>query len=351
MPKLKDVAALAGVSSATASRVLTGSSYVSPDVRERVLHAIEQLNYRPDQIARSLRRRRTQLIGLVVSTIENVFFTEVARAAEHAAHQRGYNLIVCNTDESLERERAYLNILDEQLVAGIILAPAPGSGPHRAEVAEKVPMVLINRRLDEIDCCSIVADDETVAYQCVEYLAGQGRRRIAAITGLPGISTTRVRLSGYRRGLENAGFDRDPALELGGGATLEGGYQAARQLMALPAPPDALFVFNNVMTQGVVIALQDLGLCWPDQVDIAGFGAFDVARLYRPPVTLIAQPTREMGELAVQRVIDQVEGRQHDGPKATVLPNRLVPREEWLQAGRAQLVPVDGPLDSTITAT
>jgi len=301
-------------------------------VRERVLQAIDELQYRPDQVARSLRRRRTSLLGLVVSTIENVFFTEVARAAEHAAHKRGYNLIVCNTEESLEHERAYLNILDEQLVAGIILAPAPGSAPHRVEAARKVPIVLINRRLDELDCCSIVADDEAIAYQCVGHLVSEGRRRIAAITGLSGISTTQVRLAGYHQALADAGLDSDPALEVSGGATLDGGYLATRKLMARPTPPDALFVFNNVMTQGAVTALQDLGLRWPDQMDVTGFGAFATARLYRPPLTLIAQPARAMGEQAVQLLIDQVEGKMQDGPKSVVLPNRLVRREEWLRA-------------------
>ena len=332
MSTLKDVASYAGVSPATASRVLTGSLPVSDEVRERVLTAVRQLNYRPDQIARSLRRRRTNVIGLIVSTIENVFFTEVARAAERAARERGYNLIVCNTDENPEREAAYLTILNEQLIAGVVLAPAPGEANHLSSFVEsKLSMVLINRSLQHVPRSSITCDDREAAFQCVTHLIGEGRRRVAAITGLGGISTTRERLEGYRHALTSAGLPLDPELEVSGKAHIEGGYRAAYHLMQRPDPPDALFVFNNVMIQGAIMALQDLGLHWPEDVDISGFGAFTTARLYRPPLTLIAQPAPEMGRRAVEVLLNQVEGRAADYPQQIVLQNELRPRDTWLR--------------------
>ena len=255
---------------------------------------------------------------------------EVARAAEQAALERGYNLIVCNTDESLEREQAYLSILNEQLVAGIILAPAPGERPPQARRTQNdVPMVMVNRRLDGLQCTSITADDEEATFQCVSHLIGEGRRRIAAITGLPGISTTETRLKGYQRALAEHGLALDPGLEVAGHATLEGGYQATMHLMQGADAPDALFVFNNVMTQGAVMALQDLGLRWPNEVDIAGFGAYATARLYRPPLTLIAQPTFEMGQQAVELLLARVEGRTDGQPKMVQLRNRVILRDEW----------------------
>jgi DNA-binding LacI/PurR family transcriptional regulator len=328
---IRDVARRAGVSISTVSRVQTGHPHVSEETQQRVLQAIEDLNYRPDQVARSLRRRRANLIGLIVSTIQNIFFTEVAHAAEQAAHQRGYNLIVCNTDENPEQEKTYLEILDQQLVAGVILAPAPGEGqylPHFLEAG--LAMILINRRQAHLPCSSITSDDEEAAFQCASHLIHEGRRWIAAITGLADVFTTRERLHGYRRALTTAGLSLDPSLEITGHAHLEGGYKAAYQLMQRDDPPDTLFAFNNVMTQGVIMALQDLRLHWPDQVDVAGFGAFKTARLYRPPLTLIDQPAREMGERAVEMLIDQIEGRASDQPKDVVLHNRLIPRESWL---------------------
>lgn len=329
-PTIKDVAEQAGVSIATASRALTGHPNVSARARELVIQAATSLGYQPDQIARSLRRRRTNLIGLVVSTIENVFFTEVARAAEQTAHRYGYNLIVCNTEENPAQEEAYVSLLDRQLVAGVILAPAPGTATHLLPfVKSRLPIVLINRRLTHLPFPSITCNDAEASRQCVEHLIKDGRRRIAAITGLEQVSTTQERLAGYRQALTAAGLVQGPDLEFCGEATLEGGYRVAYQLLQRSDRPDALFVFNNVMTQGVVMAAQDLGLRWPDDIDIAGFGAFQAARLYRPPLTLVQQPTHAMGERAVQLLIDQVEERgvtQAD----VVLSNTCIPRAEWV---------------------
>lgn len=326
---IKDVAQRAGVSVATASRALTGHPNVSAKARAVVLQAASALGYQPDQVARSLRRRRTNMIGLVVSTIENVFFTEVARAAEQTAHQLGYNLIVCNTDENPAQENIYLSLLDRQLVAGIILAPAPGAAEHlHPFVQSGLPIVLINRRLQHLPLPSVTCDDTEASRQCVSQLIQEGRKRIAAITGLDHISTTEDRLDGYRLALHDAGLPVDPTLERSGQATFEGGYRAMYELLQRDHRPDAVFVFNNVMTQGAVMATQDVGLHWPDDIDIAGFGAFQAARLYRPPLTLIEQPARTMGERAVMVLIDQVEQRRAD-QSHIVLPNRCILRAEW----------------------
>jgi LacI family transcriptional regulator len=193
-----------------------------------------------------------------------------------------------------------------------------------------LPLVLINRRLDHLPCSSVTSNDREAAYACVSPLIGEGRRRIAAVTGLPGIYTTQERLAGYHLALEAAGLEVDPALEVSGHAHLEGGYQVALTLMQRPNPPDALFVFNNFMTQGVVIALQDLGVRWPDRIDVAGFGAFKTARLYRPPLTLIDQPAYKIGERAVEMLIDKIEGQTEAPPEVVVLQNRLITRETWL---------------------
>jgi LacI family transcriptional regulator len=327
---IKDVALRAGVSIATASRALTGHPSVSAQARESVLAAAAALDYSPDQVARSMRRRRTNLIGLIVSTIENVFFTEVARAAEQTAHRRGYNLLVCNTDESPAQEEIYLSLLDRQLVAGIILAPAPGAAAHLQPFIERrLPIVLINRHFADLPLPSITCNDAESSSACIRQLIGEGRR-IAAITGIPGISTTQERLDGYHHALREAGIVPDRSIEIAGGATLDGGYRAMHALLQRDDRPDAVFVFNNIMTQGAVMAVQDLGLRWPDDIDIAGFGAFQVARLYRPPLTLIEQPTHAMGEQAIEMLIDQLEGREITKP-AVVLSNRLISRAAWAE--------------------
>ena len=336
MVTARDVAMHAGVSVATVSRVLMGAPHVSPEKRQKVLDAVQALDYRPDQVARSLRTRRSNLIALVVSTIENQFFTEVARAAEQAAIRHGYNLVISNTDEKLEREQEYFSILSQQLVAGVILAPAPGDVASRRYLFEPAfPVVLINRFLQGAPCPTIVADDAEAAEACVNVLIGEGRRRIGCIMGIPEASTTQRRLRGYEAALQQAGLVSPPELRVSGNATFEGGFRAAMQLMSLSEPPDAIFVHNNVMTQGAVLALQDLGLRWPDDLDLAGFGAFMQARLYQPPLTLISQPTHAMGERAVDLLVDLLEHPRPQEAETIVLPCRVVSREEWRDAHQA----------------
>lgn len=329
MSNVKDVARRAGVSVASVSRTLSGYPHVSPEVRERVLQAVEELGYRPDRIARSLRLRRSNLIGLCVSSIETVFFTEMARAAESTAHEHGYNLILCNTEEDAQQEKVYLDLLDRQLVTGVILSPAPGEARHLDSYVERgLPIILVNRRIDRLACSSITSNEEEITYECVTQLIREGRRRIAAITGFSEASTTKERLRGYRRALADAGLDPRPDLQECGWSSLKGGYEAARKLVQGAHPPDALFTFNDLMTQGSVMALQDLGLRWPDEIDVAGFGAFAVAHLYNPPLTLIDQPSHDMGSLAVKLLIEQVENGNSQLQRV-VLNNHIISRREW----------------------
>jgi DNA-binding LacI/PurR family transcriptional regulator len=215
MVTAKDVATYAGVSVATVSRVLMGAPHVTPEKRQKVLAAVQALDYRPDQVARSLRTRRSNLIALVVSTIENQFFTEVARAAEQAAIRHGYNLVISNTDEKLEREQEYFSILSQQLVAGVILAPAPGDVASRRYLFEPAfPVVLINRILQGAPCPAIVADDAEAAEACVNVLIQEGRRRIGCVTGIAEASTTQRRLRGYEAALDRAGLTSPPELRV-----------------------------------------------------------------------------------------------------------------------------------------
>lgn len=328
---IKDVADRAGASIASVSRALSGRPGVSESMRRRVLLAARELNYQPDQVARSMRRRKSNLIGLCVSTIENVFFTEIAHAAEQAALRHGYTLLTVSTDERIDREETSIAVLHQQLVAGIILAPGPGDLSARPYLqANQPPIVLINRDLGESPYTAIVANDQEAVYECVGWMIRQGRRRIGVIRGLDHISTTRERLAGYHRALTDGQVPVHPDLQVSGHATVEGGYKAACDLMVRANPPDAIFVQNNVMLTGAMLALQDMSIRWPDEVEIAGFGAFKPALLFRPPLTLIAQPTYEMAERAVSLLIDKINGRPGDQSPKIILPNKLITRDDWI---------------------
>lgn len=331
VPTIRDVANRAGASIATVSRALTGKPGVGEATRRRVLLAARELNYQPDQVARTMRRRQSNIIGLCVSTIENVFFTEIAHAAEQAAHQHGYSLLTVSTDERLDREETSIAVLRQQLVAGIILAPGPGTYAERPYLQnDHIPVVLINRDLGGSPYHAILADDESSSFECVSLMIARGHRRIGVVCGLGEISTTRERLAGYLRALTEAGLPLDPLLEVPGQATVEGGYAAVCDLMIRSQPPDAIFVQNNVMLTGALLALQDLGIRWPTDIDICGFGAFTNALLHQPPLTLVAQPTYAMAEQAVSMVIEQINGRSVEPGSRAILSNEIITREDWI---------------------
>jgi LacI family transcriptional regulator len=206
--------------------------------------------------------------------------------------------------------------------------------------------VLINREPDDTPFRSVRADDESAAFACVRWLIDQGRTRIAVIAGLPNISTSRDRLAGYRRALASAGLVEDPEFVAPGHASTEGGHDAARVLMLRASPPDAIFVHNNVMLSGATLALQDLGIRWPGQIDIAGSGAFSEARLYAPPLTVVAQPAYEMGRVAIELLVDRIRRRASEAPAKVVLRNQLVTREDWVRQQSERRVGVKKSLAS-----
>jgi DNA-binding LacI/PurR family transcriptional regulator len=328
---IKDVADRAGASIASVSRALSGGPGVSEDMRRRVMLAARELNYRPDQVARSMRRRKSNLIGLCVTSIENRFFSEVAHAAEQAALHHGYSLLTVSTDERIDREAASVAVLQQQLVAGIILAPAPGdAAAHAFLQSYQSPIVLIDRDLEDSPYHAVVANDQEAVRECVGWMIDQGRRRIGVIRGLDDLTATRDRLEGYYQALTDAELQIHPELVLPGYSTVEGGYKATYDLMVRANPPDGIFVHNNVMLTGALLALQDMGIRWPTEVEVTGFGAFKTALLYQPPLTLIAQPTYEMAERAMSLLIDNINGRQGERSRKVVLQNRLITRDDWV---------------------
>ena len=329
MTSMQDVARTAGVSVATVSRTLAGSDQVTPLTQHRVWDAVRRLDYHPDEVARSLRRRQSTLVGLVVSSIENRFFTEVAHAAEQAAHEHGLNLVVCNTDEDPEQERDYLKVLDQQLVAGVILAPAPGTELHLAEYVDRhVPIVLVNRRLDNLPMQSITSNDEEAAQECVEYLIGEGKQSIAAIMGLPTTFTTQQRLNGYRRALETAGLNQHgPRSGRAGDAEWRLHRCERPALQSQSARRN--FCLQQSHGPGRNNRRPGTGPARPEQIDVAGFGATAFGRICHPRLTLVKQPTREMGQKAVELLLEQMSGEPD--PQHIVLKNRLIQRDDWSQ--------------------
>ncbi|MBS2539500.1 LacI family DNA-binding transcriptional regulator [Catenulispora sp. NF23] len=304
---IRDVAAVAEVSPATVSRVLNADERVAPELRERVLAAVERLGYRPNSQARSLRTQATRVIGLIISDIQNPFFTSLVRGVEDAAQASGYSVVLANSDEDLGKEQQYLRVAAAEQMAGVILSPASSSRTRIGElVHEEIPVVTIDRRI-AADVDSVAVDNVAGARQAVEHLLQTGARRVGVIAGPEDVSTAADRLEGYRAALRAAGLAVDPELIVRGDFRIDGGHRAAARLLDRPDRPDALFAANNLMLIGTLDAMAERGLTAPADLLLAGFDEMSWAG-FAPPLTLVEQPTYEIGRLATQMLLRRIAG-------------------------------------------
>ena len=302
VPKIGDVAAAAGVSPATVSRVMNGSGTVSPDRAAAVLEAAQRLGYTPSGPARALRQQRARVWAAIIADIENPFFTEMVRGIADVASTEGHRLVLCNTDEDIDKEAAYLGVALAEQMAGVVIALASADSDLRPLLDRRVPVVAVDRRPthyeDALD--SVVVDNALGARQATEHLIAGGAARIACITGPARATTAQERLTGYQQGLAGAGRRSVAALVRHADFRAEGGYAAARGLLAAKDRPDALFVANNLMTLGALRAARDVGLRVPDDLLLVGFDDAPWTTLMDPQLTVVAQPTYEMGRQAAR---------------------------------------------------
>lgn len=336
-PTIKQVAALAGVSIKTVSRVINEAGYVSEDTRRRVTRAIERLNYRPNALARGLVTRRSRTIGLVIADIINPFFPPLVRAVEDAAAAKGYNVILCDTDEDATRERAVTSVLLEKQVDGLILcASRVPTGYLRILASEGLPLVLINRPLDHPGAAAVVVDGEAGGYRATLHLLDLGHRRVAYLAGPAASYSHRGRLRGYRRALAERGIAFDPDLVAGGVTSIAAGRDATAALLARVPPPSAIFAFDDLMAIGAMEELRRRGMRVPEDVAVVGFDDIDLAAFVDPPLTTVAQPKAEMGRLATDRLLDMIEtGRPPKNRIVTLTPALVVRRScgAWARSG------------------
>jgi LacI family transcriptional regulator, fructose operon transcriptional repressor len=304
MTQIRDVAARAGVSVASVSRVLSGHPSVGEDIRRRVLDAVKALGYRPDLAARRLRSRRTDTIGLVVADIRNPFFTEVSRAVEDVAYQRRMRLILCNTDEDPAREESCLELMRDENVSGVILAPSLRRLAGFRATDYPFPLVLVDRCDPDTVADAVVLDNIEAARVLTTHVLEGGRRRILFLHGASS-ATGRQRLEGYTAAMAAHGF---PPETVGVAPVADRSREVAQVLLARPSLPDAVLASSGLILLGLAQALRDAGRRVPGDVAIAGFDDQPWTRLVEPGITVIAQPTyaigREAAELLLHRISD-----------------------------------------------
>src|SRR3712207_1595158 len=272
MATIREVAGRAGVSIITVSRVLNEIGYVSAATRERVRQAIDELNYVPNLQARSLRSGRTHTIALLITDVTNPFWTTVARGVEDKAAENNFSVILCNTDEDPGKEQRYIKISLEKRVDGVIVAPATCDSTNlRQLIAQTLPYVVIDRRLDRLDTDTVLSDNLQASYKLITYLVTLGHRRIAIITGLEGVSTADERLAGYHEALKDARIPFAPDLVRRGPFTQETGHAWTLDLLKSPDRPTAIFACNNFIAFGSLLALGQRGLSVPQHMELVAF--------------------------------------------------------------------------------
>lgn len=327
---IRDVAQLAGVSPATVSKVLNDAPHVSAESRERVTAAIAKLNFRPNTIARSLKKSRTLTLGLITDDIEGVFTMSLMRGVEQAASVQGFSVFLCNSFGEPAREKAHLDALLAKQVDGLVLLSGYRVRERGAPALPvgSVPVVYLYQYTRDIAAPSIIPDDEGGAYLATQHLLAQGRRRIALINGPSKYEATHHRLHGYQRALAEAGLKSDPALVRVGKWHETSGYALTHELMALPEPPDALFCASDSIAVGALDALHQRSARIPDDVAVIGFDNRPFAPYQRPPLTTIALPLVEMGVMAGELLMNAILNNQWvDAPVIHRAPCYLVQRE------------------------
>lgn len=308
MANIQEVAKRAGVSISTVSRVVNGNVRVNPEIARRVEQAIADLHYQPSNAARTLQKNRSQIIGLLLSDIENPFFTTLIKGVEDVAQRNGYSVILCNSDENPARERRYVSVLCAERVAGAIVMPT-SENPRIVKLflENHIPVVTVDRRIAGRQVDAILSDNILGAYEAVSHLITNGYRRIALITG-PATSTTgRERLEGYRQALRDADIPLNSSLERFGDFKEGSGYTLAHELLALQPAIDALFVANNPMMLGTLKAIYERQLRFPDDIALVGFDELPWVTLGSISLTTVTQSVYELGNTAALRLFRRLQ--------------------------------------------
>jgi LacI family transcriptional regulator len=339
MPNITEVAKLAGVSIATVSNVIRGTKHVSAALEKRVRTAIRDLDYHPNELARSLKVKQTRMLGIVVPDITNPFFPDVIRGAEDTAFKHGYLLVTANTDEQISREKHIVSALRSYRVDGILLASAPGNdvGHIRRVIEAGLPVVCLDRPVSGAKTDSVLLDNVRGSRECVRHLIDTGHRKIGLITGQLKTENARERKRGYEDALKEAGIAVDQDLVLQGDFREESGYRLGTRLLRKNQGVTAIFSCNGVMTLGVLRAFEENGIRCPEDIALATFDDLALDRTFHPYLTAVVQPSYEIGARAATILIDRIEGKLNGKPSVERILPKLVIRESTLRVDSPSL--------------
>jgi LacI family transcriptional regulator len=331
-PTMRDVARLAEVSVATVSAVANGTGGVSPKRAERVRKAMEALDYHADQIARSLKTGRTQVLGMILPDVTNPFYPEVIVGAEEIARAANYSVMMCNANEDPQQEQQQLNTLFSHRVDGVLIACSDPAISFDRLMRRRFPIVCFDRIPPGFQGDTAATDNFQGAHEATRHLIELGHERIAILAGRVSLSTHSSRLEGFRRAMADADLPVRDEFCWPGGMQPQAGYDFAGRLFALRRKPTAVFCTNNKLLLGFVRAMGEAGVRCPEDISVVGFDDFTWTENFHPRLTTVAQPARELGGRAMQLLIDRVENKVDELPsRHVVLQQELRVRESTAQ--------------------
>ena len=308
---INDVARRAGVSKTTVSHVINNTRFVEEDTKQRVLEAISEIGYFPSLVARSLTTNRTGIIGLIVSDVTNTFFGDIIRGVEDILQPKNYSMVVCNTDEILERENHYIDLLLRQRVDGIIAAATSEKWEALNQAnMQHTPVIFLDRAYEGLEGPYIGVNNCQGAYAGTAYLIECGHTKIGVLAGFQRLSTMRERLAGFRQALQEQKIDLPDECVVESPLGIESGCEAALKVLTLSNRPSALFVNNNLLVLGALMAIQKLGLRCPEDISLVGFDDHPWSAVSDPPLTVVKQPSRRLGQAAAEMMLSLINGAQ-----------------------------------------
>ncbi|ELA6769670.1 substrate-binding domain-containing protein [Vibrio alginolyticus] len=329
MATMKDIAKLAGVSTSTVSHVINKTRFVSEEISERVNNAAKELNYyAPSALARSLKVNRTKTIGMLVTTSTNPFFGEVVKGVERSCYQKGYSLILCNTEGDNERMRQSINTLLQKRVDGLILMCSSLEG-ERIDVFERypdIPVVVMDWGPMLFTSDKIQDNSLRGGYLAAKYLIDCGHTEIGCITGPLIKHQAQMRYEGYKRAMNEAGLEFNANWIIESDFECEGGYQAFKKMAQRDALPSSIFVSNDMMAMGVINAANELGIKVPDDLSIIGYDDIHIAKFMSPSLTTIHQPKYRLGQAAVETLVRKLDEKSTEAQVVQLEPT-LVERK------------------------
>jgi LacI family transcriptional regulator len=307
MTTIRQVADKAGVSVTTVSHVINNTRFVSDVLRERVQRAMTELNYRPNALARSLRLGQTHTLGLILPDSANPFFAEIGHAIEAAAFERGYSVILCNTENDPTKELLYTNVLENRQVDGMVFVAAGGNHEALSSIVRNgLPLVVVDRDLGSLGVDAVTTNNYQGGLLATRHLIELGHTIIGCTTGPSDLTPSAERVTGYSDALKEADLEVKGTLLVRGDFHVPSGLTAATLLLQQDPRPTALFVCNDLMAIGALHAAAQLGLRVPDDVAIVGFDDIELASYTIPPLTTVCQPKQEIGHTAIQLILDRM---------------------------------------------